>query len=206
MGISIRTGSPARWTGCVGRGVAWLAAVGFVVGGLAGTIDWPFVGTFFGAVEGAGFGAVTGVLVGAVLAFITASTRSRPTVRLVSAVLAGVGTLAGAGTYPVPSHAPRLIVAALVVAAMVVAAAGAPLIAYGTLPAPTGVGRRILVGGAVAGAGAGAVVGLILGVRSYPPTAPVAAVEGAVLGAVSGLVLACLVAGVTVVPRLRARR
>jgi hypothetical protein len=42
--------------------------------------------------------------------------------------------------------------------------------------------------------------------RTYLPTSPVAAVEGAVFGVVSGGVLACLVAGVAVLPRIQARR
>lgn len=66
--------------------------------------------------------------------------------------------------------------------------------------------RRFLVWGASVGAGAGAVAGVVIGIRTYLPTAGFAAVEGAAFGTVSGLMLACLAAGASLLPRVRARR
>jgi hypothetical protein len=210
MSIRIESSSQVGGSGSVGRGAAWLAAVGFVLGGVAGTVDRPVVGTFFGAVGGAGVGAVAGVLVGVVLAIMAASTRSRLVVRLVSAALAGGAALAGTAAYPGAVDGSRLVAVAWVVAAAVLAGCVAPLIAYGTgaevaagLPSA---GARILFWGAIVGAGAGAAIGLAVGARAYLPTAPFAAVEGGILGVVSGLVVACIVAGVVVLPRWRARR
>jgi hypothetical protein len=184
--------------GSWGRGVALAAGAGAVLGGIGGTIDWPVVATFAGAVEGAVAGAVVGLLLQVV-------PRSPVDIRLVSAVLAGAAALAAGALGPVDVSRPVGI--ALVVAAAVLAACLGPAIVSGELlPAgsrPLEVGRWILIGGAVLGAAAGAVVGLIIGWRSYLPTAPFAAVEGAGLGVVSGLVLAGVVAGVAVLPRLR---
>jgi CDP-diglyceride synthetase len=82
----------------------------------------------------------------------------------------------------------------------------------GVRPRVTGLGGVrprvgwILGWGAALGAAAGGVAGLVIGMRTYLPTSPAAAVEGAVFGVVIGGVLACLVAGVAMLPRIRGRR
>jgi hypothetical protein len=202
------------WMSSIQRGAALFAGLAGVLGGIAGTIDWPVVGTFFGAVEGALAGAVVGVINAAALTLLAGWTRSRWACRGLSGVVAGVAAAGGAQIYAGPVNVSRTVAVVLIATAAVVGAALGPLVAYGAEPVPASrlagarlprVGR-ILGWGAALGAAAGAVAGLIIGMHTYLPTSPVAAVEGAVFGVVSGGVLACLVAGVAVLPRIRARR
>ena len=58
------------WMSSIQRGAALFAGLAGVLGGIAGTIDWPVVGTFFGAVEGALAGAVVGVIDAAALTLL----------------------------------------------------------------------------------------------------------------------------------------
>lgn len=197
------------------RGAAFFAAVGGVLGGLAGTLQWPVVATFFGALEGAATGAVVGVVAGAALAMAARRTRSRWVARGTSAAIAGAAATGVALLYAQPPMVPRAVAIAWGSAAFLLGGAVGPLIAFGMEPARDGRlargGLRRAVGhylgwGAAAGAGIGGVTGLVIGIRVYLPTAPVAFVEGAVLGAVSGLVLACVAAGLALLPRVGARR
>ena len=199
------------------RGVGFAAGAGVVVGGVVGTIDWPVVVTFFGALAGVGVGAVTGAVDGLVLAVVARRTRSRWFARgasgLVWLVAALLATSAGEQFAATRHLAGR---AAVVAVCLLLGAAVGPLIARGVEPVtgargPAAVGLpqtagRLLLWGAAAGGGLGAIAGVIIGIRAYLPTAPAALVEGAVLGAVSGVVLAFLLAAVVVLPRLRARR
>lgn len=202
------------WMSSIRRGAALFAGLGGALGGIAGTIDWPVVGTFFGAVEGALAGAVAGVIDAAALTLLAGWMRSRWACRGLAGVVAGMATAGGALIYAGPVNVSRAVAVVLIATAVVVGAALGPLVAYGAEPVPASrlagarlprVGR-ILCWGAALGAAAGAVAGLVIGMRTYLPTSPVAAVEGAVFGVVSGGVLACLVAGVAMLPRIRARR
>lgn len=200
------------------RGAAFFGGTGAVLGGAAGTVAWPVVGTSFGAAGGAAAGALTGVLASLALTVtVSGATRTWPT-RVVpafvalAAELAGVRLCRGGIGVPVPAGA------VLMVLGVVAAAAAGPLIAHGVRPAAATAGPAppaltlvrvswlMVAGGAGAGGCAGALTGLIIGVAAYLPTAPFAAVEGAVFGSVTGASLACLVAGLTVLPRMRARR
>ncbi|WP_151083118.1 hypothetical protein [Nocardioides cynanchi] len=189
-----------------------MTGLGGVLGGAAGTVDWPVVGTFFGAAWGAVLGCLTGVAVGLALGGLARVTRSRWAARLGSGLVAGaVGSVVlplCSGAYDVPGT-PEV---ALVLAGAVVAGALGPVIAFGVGPRPDGrpgdhwaveTLARFLAWGGLLGASAGVVTGLVIGL-GYPPTVLVAAVEAGVLGGVSGLVLATLAAGVAVLPRLHA--
>lgn len=195
----------------VRRGL-WMGAVGgLLLGGLAGTADWPVVGTFFAGIEGAFAGTAVGASTGFVLSFVagrpSSHWRARATSGFVAALAAEGIWLSGAGRVDVPGW----LAVGLVIATALVGAALGPLIAFGVDPATTPGLRgpdlqRLFVLGAAAGAGLGAVLGLAVGLFVHVPTAPIAAVEGAVLGSVCGLVLAALVIGCLVVPRVRACR
>lgn len=198
------------WPSATLPGVAMVTGLGCVLGGAAGTADWPVVGTFFGAVAGASAGAVVGVVLTVTLVLLGRVTRSRWAARVISGLVAGVLGLGvgglGSGTYAVRS-AP----AAGLLAVWIVLAAGlGPAIAFGVGPGPdgrpgfawaAGVWEVCLRWGCTVGAAVGAVTGLVIGL-GYLPTVVFAAVEGGVLGSVSGLVLACLVAGIAILPRL----
>jgi hypothetical protein len=200
----------------VGRGAALLAGTGPSLGGVAGTVDWPFVGTFFGAMEAAAFGALVGAVDGLVLGVFLSGTASNWSARVVSALLVLVAELVAVRFYRGAIDVPVPVEVVLVLVGVAAGAAAGPLVAYGVRPAavepspavaaPSRVIGRVVSLGACVGAGFGAVAGFIIGVRTYLPTSPFAAVEGAVFGSVTGLMLACLVLGVAVLPRLRARR
>jgi hypothetical protein len=204
-----------RWLSSIGRGAATFACIGAGLGGIAGTLDWPIVGTFFTAVPTALAGAAVGSVAAAALTLLAQWTRSRWAARVTAGAVAGAAAVAGGILHPRPIPVPTTLAMALVVAGTVVAAACGPLIAFGLEPAPErGLPRlrasrligRFVGWGAALGAIVGAVAGLVIGIHAYLPTSPFAAVEGGVLGAVSGVVLACLAAGVAVLPRLRARQ
>lgn len=216
--IRAKTGAPVDPVlPMIVRGVGFATAAGAVVGGVVGTIDWPIVVTFFGALAGVGVGAVTGAVDGLVLAVVARWTRSRWFARgasgLVWLVAALLATSAGEQLVATRHLVGR---AAVVAVCLLLGAAVGPLIARGVEPVtrardPAAVGLpqiagRLLLWGAAAGGGLGATAGVIIGIRAYLPTAPAALVEGAVLGAVSGVVFALLLAAVAVLPRLRARR
>ncbi|MEA2426902.1 MAG: hypothetical protein QOF37_530 [Thermoleophilaceae bacterium] len=198
-------------TSTMGRGTASFAASGGVLAGLAGTVDWPVVGTFFGVLEGAFWGAVFGVVDALALAWFARATRSPWAARATSGAIALLAAAAYAGVALGPRTPITLVF--VPIAAFVGAALG-PLIAFGVEFTPgTGItgalGRCIgwyLAGGAAVGAAAGAVTGLVIGIRTFLRTAGFAAVEGAVFGVVSGLLLGCLGATVSLAPRVRARR
>jgi hypothetical protein len=190
-------------------GVVLVAGLGCVLGGAAGTADWPVVGTFFGAVAGSVVGAVVGVVLTLTLALLARVTRSSWAARLVSGLVAGV---AGLGLVGLGSGADALrgTPAVLLATGTVVAGVLGPMIAFGVAPMPdgrpgftwaAGVWGVCLGWGCALGGIAGAVTGLVIGL-DYLPTVVFAAVEGGVLGCVSGLVLACLAAGIAVLPRL----
>ena len=198
------------------RGVGFATAAGAVVGGVVGTIDWPVVVTFFGALTGVGVGAVTGAVDGLVLAVVARWTRSRWFARGASGLVWLVAALLATSTGEQLAATRHLVGRAPVVAVcLLLGAAVGPLIARGVEPV-TGargpavglpqIAGRLLLWGAAVGGGLGAIAGVIIGIRAYWPTAPAALVEGAVFGAVSGVVLAFLLAAVAVLPRLRARR
>lgn len=212
-------------TAAILRGIAYLAGLGAALGGIAGTIDWPLVGTFFGAVEGLAAGAVAGLADGLLLSYPgrwDAAGRDdarqaplRRLVRAVSGVLTGAAAVVAELVYAGPIRLPLGAAIALVAVAAVAGAAFGPLIRFGAdlgrvrrfgrrqVPVTAG---RVVGWGAVLGLALGAVGGLIVGVIVYLPTAPVAAIEGAVLGAVSGTLIALLAAGFVVLPTLRTRR
>ena len=203
----------------VGRGAVFLAGAGAALGGIAGTVDRPFVGTLFGALEGAAVGALVGAVDGLVLGVFLAGVTSKWPARVVSAALALVVELVEVRLYRGAIDVPVAVEAALVVVGVVAAGALGPLVAYGVKPAarvavepvptaqsPSRVTGRVVAWGACGGAGIGAVAGFVIGVRAYLPTSPFAAVEGAVFGSVTGVMLACLTVGIAVLPRTRARR
>lgn len=195
----------------VRRGVWMGTCAGLALGGVAGTVDWPVVGTFFAGIEGAVAGTAAGLSSGFALSLIAGRSRShwraRATAGCIAALAAAGVWLSRAGRVDVPGW----VAVGLVIATVLIGAALGPLIAFGVDPT-TAAGLRGLdlqrhfVLGAASGAGLGAVLGLVVGLFAYLPTAPVAAVEGAVLGSVCGLVLAALVIGCRAVPRLRAGR
>ncbi len=191
------------------RGAGLLLAAGTLLGGVAGTADWPLVGTFFGAIEGGSAGAVVGVVVGVVLGLLVRREWPPWSFRLTSAALGGATAVAGAAAYHGPLSVPRSITATILVAAVVLTGYLGPLIATGLEPAAARRAYRIVAraigAGCWLGAAAGGIVGLAIGVSSYLPTAAFALLEGAVLGAVSGGVLGLLSAAVAVLPRLHAR-
>jgi hypothetical protein len=198
------------WLSAAVPGVVLVAGLGCVLGGAAGTADWPVVGTFFGAVEGGFVGAVAGLVLAVTLPPLGRATRSRWAARLTSGLVAaavGLG-VAGLGSGADAARDPLAVV--LLAAWILVAGALGPAIAFGVRPMPdgrpgftwaAGVWSVCLAWGCGLGAGAGAVTGLVIGLH-YLPTAVAAAIEGAVLGSVSGLVLACLATGIAVLPRL----
>jgi hypothetical protein len=195
-----------RWLSAALPGVVLVAGLGCVLGGAAGTADWPVVGTFFGAVAGSVVGAVVGVVLTLTLALLARVTRSSWAARLVSGLVAGV---AGLGLVGLGSRADALAVVLLATGTVVAGVLG-PMIAFGVAPMPdgrpgftwaAGVWGVCLGWGCALGAAAGAVTGLVIGLDNLP-TVVFAAVEGGVLGCVSGLVLACLAAGIAVLPRL----
>jgi hypothetical protein len=218
MGSVSRAGVEERtrertWGGSarvVGRGVLVLAGAGAALGGVAGTLDWPLVGTFFGGLEAAAAGAVVGVIDGLVLSVLVGRTRSPWAARVISGAVSALASVVGALAYEGPVSVPRAVEVVLVVAAVLVGAVAGPLIAYGAAtvcggrrgqrPLPELVGLLVAWGVGL-GAGVGAVAGGIVGAFAYLPTAPFAVVEGAVLGSVTGAVLACLAAGIAVVSR-----
>ncbi len=200
------------------RGTAFLGGTGAVLGGAAGTAAWPVVGTSFGAVAGGAAGALTGVLAGPALAVtVSSGTRTWPA-RVVAVVVALAAELAGVRLSPGGFGAPGPLEVVLVLLGLVAAAAMGPLVARGITPAapvaaaarpalaPARLSWLVVAVGAGAGACLGALAGVVIGVVAYLPTAGYAAVEGAVFGAMTGAALACLVAGLTVLPRMRARR
>lgn len=206
-------GSASRTVATVTRGVAFFALTGVALGGVAGTIDWPIVGTLFGAVGGALLGAVVGCLDGLILTLFSSRSQSRWVARSISGIISLLAAVTSALLYYGPVDVPRPIEVALVAMGVLIGAFVGPLIMSGIeFGRDAAVASRLrrsgcfVAWGAAAGASAGAAVGLVIGLRSYLPTSPVAAVEGAIFGAASGVTLACITAGVVVLPRLRARR
>jgi hypothetical protein len=208
--VSTLPAGRGRWLSAALPGVVLVAGLGCVLGGAAGTADWPVVGTFFGAVAGSVVGAVVGVVLTLTLALLARVTRSSWAARLVSGLVAGLAGLGlvglGSGTDAVRGT-PAVV---LLATGTVVAGALGPMIAFGVRPMPdgrpgftwaAGVWGVCLGWGCALGAAAGAVTGLVIGL-DHLPTLVFAGVEGGVLGCVSGLVLACLAAGIAVLPRL----
>lgn len=191
------------------RGAGLLLAAGTLLGGVAGTVDWPLVGTFFGAIGGGSAGAFVGMVLGVILGLLVRRKWPPWSFRLTSAALGGSTAVAGAAAYHGPLSVPRSITATILVAAVVLTGYLGPLIATGLEPADARRARRVVAravgAGCWLGAAAGGIVGLAIGVSSYLPTAAFALLEGAVLGAVSGGVLGLLSAAVAVLPRLHAR-
>jgi hypothetical protein len=195
------------------RAVSLGAAVGAVTGGLLATLDWPVVGTFFGAGVGLATGAVVGLANGLALAAAVTVSRSPWMARLVAAVtsmLCGAVPAYLAHTAP---HADWLVPLGL---GAVLAGGLGPFAVFGAQPLVLSprfgqrpardVLTRVMVGAAAGGAGLGAIAGLVLGVVTYLPTAPFAAIEGGALGSVSGAILGLLCAAAIVTPGLRVRR
>ncbi|MHB1430720.1 MAG: hypothetical protein ACYCVZ_01180 [Streptosporangiaceae bacterium] len=234
MNVERPSGSPGG-TAAILRGIAYLTCLGAALGGIAGTVDWPLVGTFFGAVEGLAAGAVAGLADGLLLSYpagrdgprrdaVGRDPADRDATRPASLrwlIRAGSGALAGAAAvvaelvYAGPITLPLAAAVALVAVAALAGAGFGPLIRYGAeLGRVRRFGRRqvpvtagrVVGWGAVLGLALGAVGGLIVGAIVNLPTAPFAAIEGAILGAVSGTLLALLAAGFVVLPTLRARR
>ena len=218
--ISVTVGRTAgiveRWWPPTARGVALLAGAGIVVGGAAGTVDFPVVGTLFGAVEGAVAGAAVGAVDGLILTGLGAATRPRWVAQGTSGLVVLVAALARTAG-PEPLAVSWRVEVVLTAVAVLFAGAAGPSIAVGLGRAPGVLGGRagstprelvvrFLGRGTTAGAAVGAVAGVLIGVRSYLPTAPFAAVEGAVFGTVCGAVLACLALGIAILPRLLVRR
>ena len=211
MGNSCGSSYGSGLASSIGRGAGLFAGLGGALGGVAGTLDWPIVGTFFGAVEAAPVGAIVGLLAAPALTLLGRRTRSRWAARTTSGVIAGMAAAAAVVIYAGPITVAPMVPIGLVAAAAVLGGVFGPLIAYGFEPVATAarmlhIGGLILIWGAALGAAGGGVAGFVIGVRAYLPTAPVAGVEGAVLGLVSGVVVACLAAGVVVLPRISARR
>jgi hypothetical protein len=203
--VALRPAVRGGWRTRIVPGVVLTAGLGLVLGGAAGTADWPVVGTSFGAVGGAVGGGVVGVVLVAVLGLLARFTRSAWTVRAVSGAIAAAACLGVAG-----SDAGTTAAIVLVSLGSLAGAALGPAIAFGVEPGPDGrpgftwalaTGARLLARGGALGAVIGAVAGFTIGL-DYLPTAVFAAFEGAILGGVSGLVLAGLVVGAAVLPRL----
>jgi hypothetical protein len=209
--MAVTKAAGGRAGAAVGRGVAALAAGGALLGGLAGTVDWPLVLTFFGAVEGAVAGAVVGLVVGLVLG---RSPVSRSRARAISGSVALLAALTGAVAYRGPLEVPPAAAAVLVALSGLAGVAVGPLIAEGPACAlgpersaalmrfATRASTVALIGGSALGAAAG----LVVGAFAYLPTAPFAAVEGAVLGVVAAGVLALAVLAVGATPMLLRNR
>jgi hypothetical protein len=212
-----RTDEPTT-SGCasvVGRGAGLLAAAGAVLGGAAGTVDWPLISTFYGAIEGAAVGAVVGVAVGLALCLLSRVTRAAWAARGVSGGVSALAAVVGASAYDGPVSVPDAVEVGLVVAAILVGGAAGPMIAQGRPATPGGslqdatvpqLFGRFLAWGAGLGAALGGVAGAIVGAFASLPTAPFAVIEGAVFGSVTGAVLACLAAGAVLVSRPRTNR
>lgn len=190
------------------------ACAGAVLGGVAGTLDWPVVSTFFGAIAGAGAGAAVGVVDGLALVLLALAAASPWPARVVSGLVSGVAaTLAVWAGDGRPFQAPSAPQVVVIMSALLLGGAVGPLVADGRpvlpggRPADAALGRvvgRVVAAGAALGGVIGGVAGGIIGASSYLPTAPFAVVEGAVLGAVSGAVVGCAVAGAVVVLPVRA--
>ena len=205
------------WSSTIGRGVGLFAGLGAVLAGSAATLDWPIVGTFFGVLEGGLAGAVFGLVDAVVLTAVATlawATPSRWGARATSGVATGATVLLAVQGYTGPIAVPSPVTAAFLVIATLAGALFGPMIAFGMESRRAGsapgrlprILRRFLAWGAGVGAGLGAVTGLVIGLRTFVPTAGFAVVEGAMLGAVSGLLLACLAVGLSLLPRVRARR
>lgn len=190
------------------RGAMLLGAAGITLGGVAGTVDWPLVGTFFGACEGGLAGAFVGTAVGTVFAMLGHRSRTRWAARLIPGSITAAAATTGLWTYRGPLEVPVWVAVTLAVIAVVVTGYLGPTIATGLSP---GAARRsgLLAGRIVGtvgclGATLGGIAGLLIGL-SRPATVVVAVFEGGVLGGASGGVLGLLAAGVAVLPRLRRR-
>ena len=196
------------------RGLGFFAAAGLLLGGLAGTVTWPLVGTFFGAIEGAAVGAAVGLLDAILLTAVTRVTRSRWPQLVTSGLISATFAILGVSLYRGPIVVPTVLTVLLVLASVIVGTWCGPLIGLGvdetSLAARStsdkaALARRLIGWGAAIGGGFGAIAGFIIGLASHWPTSPFAAVEGSVFGTVAGTVLACLVTAIAIIPRLRSK-
>jgi hypothetical protein len=204
----------SRRTVTLVRGTAAFAALGGVLLGVAGTVDWPVVGTFFAGLTGTLLGAAVGIVATPVLLVLGRFTGSVWAARAASGLMVAAAAVGTALVDAVPLDLSTPVYAALLGVGTVTGAALGPLVTRGAEPVSgqpadqwvSHTAGRLLAWGAALGVVGGAVTGLVIGMQTYLPTSPVAAVEGAVLGLVSGLVAGAAVVGVVVLPRLRPRR
>lgn len=190
------------------RGALLLGAAGVTLGGVAGTVDWPLVGTFFGVCEGGLAGAVVGTAVGTVFALLGHRSRTRWTARLIPGSITAAAATAGVWSYRGPLEIPVWVAVTLAVLAVAVTGYLGPTIATGLSPVAarrsSRLAGRIIGTVGCLGATVGGLVGLLIGL-SHPATVVVAVFEGGVLGGASGGVLGLLATGLAVLPRLRTR-
>jgi len=185
-------------------------AVAVLLGGTAGTLQWPIVGTFFEAIEAAPYGAVVGVFI-ALVTWPIAS--ERWAVRLVGGLTSGGAARCALLTYSGPVKVTVIIGWSFVIASAALGVVVAPMVASGVEvtssrpgePASERFGKYV-VRGLVVGSGLGGVVGLIVGLFAYAPTAPFALIEGGILGAVTGVVASLLVATAVLLPKVKVLR
>jgi len=189
------------------RGVVVFAAAAVLLGGIAGTLQWPIVGTFFAALEAAPWGVATGVFI----ALVTSPFASRRwAVRAVGGLTSGGLALGGLLSYAGPLKIDGDIGWTFVVVSAGLGVVLAPMVASGleitAKASGASVGERFAAmvrRGAVIGSILGAAVGLVVGLFAFAPTAPFALVEGGIFGTVMGVVFALLMAAAVLLPRIK---
>ena len=193
------------------RGAVLFSAAALLVGGLAGTLQWPIVGTFFEALSIGRFGPVIGVVIAAVTSPMASH---RWLVRCTGGIICFVAALHGVVHYAFQGRSVPLFAWSLVTLSVVLGVVLAPMVASGAVVTSSRHGESaselfttIISRGAVIGAVIGAVVGLGVGLGvglyAFAPTAPFAVIEGAIFGTVSSVIVALVIAAVVLLPRVK---
>ena len=189
------------------RGAVLFSAAALLVGGLAGTLQWPIVGTFFEALSIGRFGPVIGVVIAAVTSPMASH---RWLVRCTGGIICFVAALHGVVHSAFQGRSVPLFAWSLVTLSVVLGVVLAPMVASGAVVTSSRHGESaselfttIISRGAVIGAVIGAVVGLGVGLYAFAPTAPFAVIEGAIFGTVSSVIVALVIAAVVLLPRVK---
>ena len=191
------------------RGAVLFSAAALLIGGLAGTFQWPLVGTFFEAISIGRFGPVIGVLIATITSRMTST---RWAARLSGGVICFVAAFIGVSHYAFQGRSVPLLAWSWVALSTVLGIVLAPMVANGVDVTSSRSGGSaselfitIIRRGAVVGAVLGGLVGLCVGLYAYAPTAPFAVIEGGVFGTVTSVVVSLIVAAVVLLPKVRVR-
>ena len=195
--------------GQVVRGVVLFSAAALLVGGIAGTIQWPIVGTFFDAFRVGLYGPVVGLVV----AFITAPMAScRWATRIAGGTICTAVALPTMLNYAILGRPIAFVGWSLVVLSATLGIVLAPMVANGVELTASWRGgsasdlfTTIISRGAIVGAVLGGITGLVIGLFTFAPTAPFAVVEGGILGTVTCSIVSLLIAAVVLLPKVKVR-